>query len=122
VGWSTPELRWSLRRLRALLLATLFVGGSLGLPGIDAALFHGSAARAPGPHYELPGGCDSHAERCTLGAAYTATQLPAVGATPALATFAPVVLLAATAPVRPRALRCRRLPLSRAPPLLQPLG
>jgi hypothetical protein len=111
-----------LRRLRALLLATLFVGGSLGLPGMDAALFHGSAARAPGPHFELPGGCDSHAERCTLGSAYAATQLPAVGTTPALAPFAPVALVAAAAPVRPRALRCRRLPLSRAPPLLPPLG
>jgi hypothetical protein len=98
------------------------VGGSLGVPGLDAALFHGSPARTRGPHYELPGGCGSHAERCTLSTSLAEAQLPTFGATPTLVPSGPVALTVATPPVRPRALRRRRLPLSRAPPLLPPLG
>ena len=114
-------MRPAARRLYALLLAFVFVGG-LGLPALDAVLFHGASAPAPGPHYDPAGGCGDHGERCTLATAFTATQLAPIRGTPALVSVAPVLQRLALAPDQPAAAPTARLPLSRAPPLLQPLG
>jgi hypothetical protein len=104
------------RRVRALLLALLFTGGSLGLPALDAMLFHGASKPAPAPHYDPAGGCGDHGERCTLATAFSATQLPAFRATPSLVSVTPVLRCITPAPDLPAATRTARLPLSRAPP------
>ncbi|HKT59601.1 MAG TPA: hypothetical protein VJQ46_06095 [Gemmatimonadales bacterium] len=110
------------RRVHALLLALVFVGGSLGLPALDALLFHGASAPTPAPHYDSAGGCGDHAERCTLATAFAATQLPSLRATPSCVSEAPVLRCLTPGPDRPSPARTERLPLSRAPPLLQPIG
>ncbi len=56
-------------RLRALLLALLFVAGNVGLPAADALLDHASGIAHGGArvHLEAAGGCRSHADHCPLG-------------------------------------------------------
>ena len=100
----------------------MFVGGSLGLPALDALLFHGAARQTPAPHYDPAGGCGDHGERCTLATAFAVTQLPALRATPSLVAVSPVLQSVAPAPDRVAVHHTTTLPLSRAPPLLQPLG
>lgn len=57
------------RRLAALFLTLAFVGGGFGPADLDALLYHTGRADAPlGPHYDQPGGCGGHAERCVLAA------------------------------------------------------
>ena len=57
------------RRLRALLLATLYVAGGLGLPAADALLDHptGAGSAVPRTHVESTTGCREHADHCPLG-------------------------------------------------------
>lgn len=58
-----------LLRLQALLLATIFVSGSFGLPEADVLLDHGidrGAARTQ-IHIEDAGGCADHSDHCVLG-------------------------------------------------------
>ena len=110
------------RRFNAFLLALVFVGGSLGLPALDATLFHGSSRQAQGPHYDPAGGCGDHSERCTLATAIAATQLPALSPTPSVVVTSPVLRFIAPSTDRPVAAQALTLPLSRAPPLLPPRG
>ncbi|MGH7515006.1 MAG: hypothetical protein ACREOQ_19035 [Gemmatimonadales bacterium] len=110
------------RRVHALLLALVFVGGSLGLPASDALLFHGASAQTPAPHYDPIGGCGDHGERCILATAFAATQLPSLRTTPSVVSVTPILRCLAPGPDRPAPARTERLPLSRAPPLLRPIG
>lgn len=57
------------RRLRALVLATLYLAGGLGLPSADALLDHpfGAGSAVPRSHVEGTAGCREHADHCPLG-------------------------------------------------------
>jgi hypothetical protein len=56
-------------RASTLLLALVFVTGSLGLSTADALAFHraGASRGLTGPHYEPAGTTCGHADRCVLG-------------------------------------------------------
>jgi hypothetical protein len=107
-----------LRRLSALLLLTVFVGGGFGLSDLDALLYH-SGHRAPAelPHYDQPGGCGAHAERCVLALAASLRQLAgglshldsAADGQDLLVPVAPVVV--------PRSIDRSNLQPTRAPPI-----
>ena len=105
------------RRLGALLLLVAFAGG-LGLPELDALLFHSHAevVRADVPHVDLPGGCGAHVEKCVLGTVLSGPQLAGFGlvkvrgvrAASRAAAFQPAPTL--------RSADRSLLPSSRAPP------
>jgi hypothetical protein len=98
------------------------LGGGLGLPALDALMFHGGAMQTPAPHYDPAGGCGDHGERCTMATAFAGIRLPALHATPSLVSIAPILRFLAATPDRLAHRQPTHLPLSRAPPLLQPLG
>ena len=56
------------RRLQALVLTLVFLGGGTSLPGLDVLLFHlhGEQSRVTA-HIEPASGCGSHDGHCTLG-------------------------------------------------------
>ncbi|MBI4500985.1 MAG: hypothetical protein HY700_07470 [Gemmatimonadetes bacterium] len=57
------------RRAFALALALSFAGRATAA-GIDALLYHNDSGPSPASaHWDPPGGCQSHAERCALRAA-----------------------------------------------------
>ena len=66
------------RRLQAVALALMFLGGGTGVPGLDVLLFHlhGEESRATA-HVEPADGCSSHAGHCPLG--YPAGAASALG-------------------------------------------
>jgi hypothetical protein len=66
------------RRAAALLLALVFVTGTLGLPGADALAYHqpGADRGLAQPHFEPAGTSCGHADRCILGATAPAPRLP----------------------------------------------
>jgi hypothetical protein len=68
-----------MQKLRALLLATIFVAGNLVLPEVDIFLDHGlGTPRAEqAVHLERPGGCRDHAEHCVLGRLLSELRLQA---------------------------------------------
>lgn len=72
------------RRLQALILTLIFLGGGTSLPSLDVLLFHlhGEASRSQ-IHIEPANGCASHAGHCGISCPATATG--ALGAT----AFAP---------------------------------
>ena len=104
------------RRLGACLLLFAFVGGGLGLPDLDALLFHTGRPSPEQIHLDQPGGCGAHAEHCVLAMAASLRQLgaPPSGDAPLVNEVAEVrpVIPVAT----PRSPDHRLLPLSRAPP------
>jgi hypothetical protein len=55
------------RRLQALVLSLVFLGGGTSLPGLDVLLFHlhGERSRTT-EHVEPAGGCTSHDGHCAL--------------------------------------------------------
>jgi hypothetical protein len=69
------------RRFGALLLLVAFAGGDLGLPELDALLFHSHAevVRADVAHVDLPGGCGAHVEKCVLSVVLSGPQLAEFG-------------------------------------------
>jgi hypothetical protein len=91
------------RRVGALLLATVFIGGGFGLSDLDALLFHSGRDAVPteASHFDLPGGCGSHAEHCVLAVAASLRQLgttatasiPVTRALPAYRVVTPVARL-----------------------------
>jgi len=104
-------------RLRAVLLAALFVIGALGMPVADGLLFHraGADPYAGVTHLE-PLGSTHHAERCALVAPAMA-QREGLGSAPALRVPAPLAVrtapLIAEAPAPAELIALRH---SRAPP------
>jgi hypothetical protein len=68
-------------RLCSLFLLLIFVGGGFGVPDADALLFHtiAPASRPDAAHFDVPGGCGAHSERCALTTAASAPQLGEVG-------------------------------------------
>jgi hypothetical protein len=68
-------------RVWSWFLVAVFLGGGLGLPDADALLFHtlGLSSQPDVAHFDLPGGCGAHSEKCALTAAASAPQLGAVG-------------------------------------------
>jgi hypothetical protein len=72
------------RRVQALVLTLIFLGGGMSLPSLDVLLFHlhGETSR-PRIHIEAADGCASHVGHCAIGCAAAATG--ALGA----AAFAP---------------------------------
>ena len=100
---------------RIALLAAYLLGGTWGLPVIDAAIYHSTDGWPVRPHVEAAGGC-GHADGCTLAA-------PAPPSTPAV-DILPVTRTRAVAAVV-RAVRTARLPTGsllpsqhpRAPPV-----
>jgi hypothetical protein len=65
------------RRLYAVLLLSLFAGSGIGLPGLDALLYHmgrDSAPPAGVAHFDAPGGCGAHSEHCALVASAAVRQ------------------------------------------------
>ena len=57
------------QRLHAVLLLSLFAGSGIGLPALDALLYHmgrDSAPPAGVAHFDAPGGCGAHSEHCAL--------------------------------------------------------
>lgn len=70
-------------RLRALLLAVLFVGGSFVVPVVDGALFHSGRLRlVAGAHLDARGDQSCHAERCLLDAPIAGASLEAARPAP----------------------------------------
>ena len=71
IPYSPYVIRATVRRLGALCLLTAFLGGGFGLSDLDALLFHSrpDGARADVAHFDQPGGCGAHAERCVLALA-----------------------------------------------------
>ena len=59
--------RWS-RRRASIALVLLFLAGAMGVPSLDALLFHrgGTVMGANGPHFEPEGISCRHADRCLL--------------------------------------------------------
>lgn len=103
------------RRLRALLMALLFVGTGFGAPLLDAVLFHRGAAVAR-PHVESRDNPACNGERCVIPL-YHLTQGGAPAAAPSAVPVASLVQ--APDPIAPRAPETSgpRTPLqSRAPP------
>jgi hypothetical protein len=86
--------------IRIALLAAYLLGGTWGLPIIDAAIYHSTDGRPVQPHVEAAGGC-GHADGCTLAA-------PAPPATPAVEIL-PVTRTRAVAQAV-RGVRTARLP------------
>ena len=104
-------------RVSTLLLALVFVTGSIGLSTADALAFHsaGASTGLTGPHYEPAGSICGHADRCVLGVTLPGPRLatpaapvarPAQRAVPA---FLPPLLTLARVVRHP-------LPQPRAPP------
>jgi len=79
------------RRLRALFLTILFLGGGTSLPGLDVLLFHrrGESSQVS-THIESANGCASHIGHCVIGCPASASG--------ALATTAFRLLLDTAAP------------------------
>ena len=104
-------------RLRATLLAGLFLAGALGIPLADGALFHlaGHDPDAGVIHVEAQGGTH-HADRCTL-AQPAAAQREALGSCKAIRiTLSLVVRSVAPAAAAPHDAESVTLQHSRAPP------
>src|SRR5260221_14657649 len=61
-------MRFLTRRLQAVFLALVFLGGGTSLPSLDVLLFHlhGEQSRATA-HVEPAGGCTSHDGHCGVG-------------------------------------------------------
>ena len=117
VPYTPYVIRSHCRRLGALFLLTAFIGGGFGLSDLDAVLFHSSphGARADVAHFDQPGGCGAHAERCVLAVA--TARVASVVPVPVKIRLSPVAIrpLAWTAPVRPSSFRGSHQH-SRAPP------
>ena len=70
-------------RLRALLLALLFVGGTFVVPVVDGALFHsGRTHYVSRPHLDAQGDESCHGVRCLLDAPIAGVSLLATEAAP----------------------------------------
>ena len=104
-------------RLRAALLAGLFLAGAFGMPLADSALFHraGHDPYAGVTHVEPHGGAH-HADRCTL-AQPAAAQRESLGSARAI-RVAPAVTVRAALPAScaPHGAELAALQHSRAPP------
>jgi hypothetical protein len=104
-------------RLRASLLAGLFLLGALGVPVADGALFHvaGHDPYAGVTHVEARGG-SHHADRCTL-AQPCAVQRESLGSAGVIRTVPPLVVhtVLPSAPA-PAGAEPATLQHSRAPP------
>lgn len=119
-GGAVPLIYVPMRRhvrLRALLLATLFVGVGSVAPVVDAVLFHRGAEVAR-PHIETRDNPACHGERCVI----PLSQLTS-GGTPAVVPFvapsAPVADLSVVRPLpTPRSALLSGARRSRAPPSL----
>ena len=114
------RLPWLIRLKVVLLTAVVLTGGS-GLPLLDALVYHTGASRGvsqTGTHWEMPGGPDHHADRCTLGRAAPVPRPESnSGAQPRFIAFV-FQHPAPAPPAEPRSAE-RPSPLhSRAPPLV----
>ena len=58
----------SSRRHSSIALVLIFLAGAMGVPSLDALLFHrgGTVMGASRPHFEPEGMCCGHADRCLL--------------------------------------------------------
>jgi len=107
------------RRLRALFLTILFLGGGTSLPGLDLFLFHlrGESKRVS-THIESTSGCASHDGHCGIGCPASASGALGARSFALLLhnTIPPLVSLPATPTALPgaRAMGFQ----SRAPPRL----
>src|SRR3954471_24189390 len=81
------------RRLGALFLLTAFLVGGYGLSDLDAFLFHSGSheVRTDVAHFDQPGGCGAHSERCVL--ALSTARAQAAGSDPVTLRLTPVVLI-----------------------------
>lgn len=106
-----------IRRLHAILLAVVFIGGGFGVPNADALLYHGGGpVDAAASHVERPGGCGAHAEHCVLALAASLRQLAGgIGAVPE-PSHAPVRVSPIAPAAAPRAVDRVNLQPTRAPP------
>jgi hypothetical protein len=109
---------WS-RRASALLLALIFVSGSLGFSTADALAYHRAGANRGlwQPHYEPAGSTCGHADRCVLRATIPGPRV--VTPLSLLGRLAPVLADDAFLPPVPSLPGALRHPLAqpRAPPL-----
>src|SRR5690349_11376609 len=79
------------RRLQALVLTLIFLGGGTSLPSVDVLLFHlhGEPSR-PLVHIEATDGCASHVGHCAIGCPAAATgALGAARFVPRFEAFTP---------------------------------
>jgi hypothetical protein len=100
------------------MLFVAFAGGDLGLPELDALLFHSHAevVRADVAHVDLPGGCGAHAEKCVLSVFLSGPQLAGFGLVKARGMRAPSRVAAFQPDLTLRSADRSFLPSSRAPP------
>ena len=103
-------------RLQAALLAAVIFGGGGGMPAMDVALYHRSAATHPfQSHFESSGMPHSHGDVCGLS-----SSLPSYSQVPFLdlgIVVGPLVFRQATLPApRARSVPSGILPQPRAPP------
>ena len=109
---------WS-RRASALLLALIFISGSLGFSTADALAYHRAGVDRGlwQPHYEPAGSTCGHADRCLLGAGMPGPRVaPPLGV---LGRLSPILVDDGFLPPvasLPGSLR-HPLPQPRAPPL-----
>ena len=111
-------IRSRFRRASTLLLALVFVTGTLGFSTVDALAFHraGASRGLTGPHYEPAGTTCGHADRCVLGVTFPGPRVVTPPASLA-AHPAPQVFAAFLPPLPglPGVVR-HPLPQPRAPP------
>ena len=104
------------RRVVAAVALILFMGVGIGVPVVDAVLYHADAGHASRPHVESADGPECHTEQCTLGAPVAPAPL-ALELDPQLSHQ--LAARESAGPVRHRAPLDRtpaRSPGSRAPP------
>jgi hypothetical protein len=105
-----------LPRLQATLLAAVIFGGGGGMPVLDVAFYHGTAATFPfQPHFENSGIPHSHGDVCVLS-----SILPSCPQVPSLdlgIAVRPLVFRQAVLPApKARSIPSGILPHPRAPP------
>jgi hypothetical protein len=108
-------IRSAVPRLKAALLALVFLGGGGGMPVLDLVMKHHGRTEVARPHYEAANAPHSHGDVCTLGTALPfAPQAEPVDARPAIDVIeGPAeVALPAAAPLSSEP----SLPQPRAPP------
>jgi hypothetical protein len=107
-------------RLKAIFLATVFLGGNFGLPDFDALRYHWARSETTQQqaHFDPPGGCSSHAEACVLDAVplgpCLGDSIDGGAAADRVDGPPPPIALIST----PRSINPHAFPPSRAPPAL----
>jgi hypothetical protein len=105
-------------RAVALSVALAFTG-QVATPALDGLLYHSGGEHQPGAHWDPAGGCQSHGDRCDLGASLGGPRVIAPRLAPLASARGPVsrLTLQATEAFHPDP--TTPLHHSRAPPVFE---